>query len=34
MRPFPRGDPKPLSLIWVDCPSSVITGGLMRALED
>jgi DNA-binding NarL/FixJ family response regulator len=29
-----RGDAKPLGLIWVDCPPSVGTAGLVRALED
>jgi DNA-binding NarL/FixJ family response regulator len=29
-----RGDTKPLGLIWVDCPPSVGTAGLVRALEE
>jgi DNA-binding NarL/FixJ family response regulator len=33
MRPFLRSDSKPLGMIWVDCPPSVVTAGLARALE-
>jgi DNA-binding NarL/FixJ family response regulator len=29
----PKDSPKPLGLIWVDCPRSVVSGGLVRALE-
>jgi DNA-binding NarL/FixJ family response regulator len=29
----PHGNPKPLGLVWVDCPRSVVSAGLVRALE-
>jgi DNA-binding NarL/FixJ family response regulator len=29
----PQGSPKPLGLVWVDCPRSVVSAGLVRALE-
>jgi DNA-binding NarL/FixJ family response regulator len=29
----PQNSPKPLGLIWVDCPRSVVSAGLVRALE-
>src|ERR687889_1843039 len=32
IRSFKR-DPYPLGLIWVDCPRSLTTAGLVRALE-
>ena len=30
----PKDNPKPLGLIWVDCPRSVVGAGLVRALEE
>src|SRR5919202_367253 len=30
----PKDSLKPLGLIWVDCPRSVVTAGLVRALEE
>ena len=30
----PKDDPKPLGLVWVDCPRSVVGAGLVRALEE
>ena len=30
----PGGNPKPLGVIWVDCPRSVVTTGLVRAPEE
>jgi DNA-binding NarL/FixJ family response regulator len=30
----PKESPKPLGLVWVDCPRSVVTAGLVRALEE
>jgi DNA-binding NarL/FixJ family response regulator len=32
-RPLGSGS-KPLGLIWIDCPPSVVTAGLVRALEE
>ncbi len=29
----PQGRPKSLGLVWVDCPRSVVSAGLIRALE-
>ena len=29
----PRDNPRPLGLVWVDCPRSVVSAGLVRALE-
>ncbi len=29
----PQDSPKPLGLIWVECPRSVVSAGLVRALE-
>jgi DNA-binding NarL/FixJ family response regulator len=29
----PQDNPKPLGLVWVDCPRSVVSAGLVRALE-
>jgi DNA-binding NarL/FixJ family response regulator len=29
----PQDNPRPLGLVWVDCPRSVVSAGLMRALE-
>ena len=29
----PQGSPRPLGLVWVDCPRSVVSAGLVRALE-
>jgi DNA-binding NarL/FixJ family response regulator len=29
----PQNNPRPLGLIWVDCPRSVVSAGLVRALE-
>jgi len=30
----PKDDPKPLGVVWVDCPHSLVGTGLVRALED
>jgi DNA-binding NarL/FixJ family response regulator len=30
----PRDNPKPLGLVWVDCPHSLVSTGLVRALEE
>jgi DNA-binding NarL/FixJ family response regulator len=30
----PKESPKPLGLVWVDCPRSVVSAGLVRALEE
>jgi DNA-binding NarL/FixJ family response regulator len=30
----PKGDPKPLGVVWVDCPHSLVGTGLVRALEE
>ena len=30
----PRGNLKPLGVVWVDCPRSAVTTGLVRALEE
>src|SRR5215212_11114187 len=30
----PKDNPKPLGLVWVDCPRSVVGAGLVRALEE
>jgi DNA-binding NarL/FixJ family response regulator len=30
----PKDRPKPLGVVWVDCPRSVVTTGLVRALEE
>jgi DNA-binding NarL/FixJ family response regulator len=29
----PQDNPRPLGLVWVDCPRSVMSAGLVRALE-
>src|SRR5919106_4604390 len=29
----PQNNPRPLGLVWVDCPRSVVSAGLVRALE-
>jgi DNA-binding NarL/FixJ family response regulator len=29
-----KGDPKPLGVVWVDCPHSLVTTGLVRSLEE
>jgi DNA-binding NarL/FixJ family response regulator len=29
----PQHSPKPLGLVWIDCPRSVVSAGLVRALE-
>jgi DNA-binding NarL/FixJ family response regulator len=29
----PHNNPRPLGLVWVDCPRSVVSAGLVRALE-
>jgi DNA-binding NarL/FixJ family response regulator len=29
----PQDSPRPLGLVWVDCPCSVVSAGLVRALE-
>jgi DNA-binding NarL/FixJ family response regulator len=29
----PQNNPRPLGLVWVDCPRSVMSAGLVRALE-
>ena len=34
MKPVLAGSSKPLGLIWVDCPPSVVTTGLVHALEE
>ena len=28
-----QDNPRPLGLVWVDCPRSVVSAGLVRALE-
>jgi DNA-binding NarL/FixJ family response regulator len=33
MRREPQGSPRSLGLVWVDCPRSVVSAGLVRALE-
>jgi DNA-binding NarL/FixJ family response regulator len=30
----PKDSPKPLGLVWVDCPRSVVTAGLVGALKE
>src|SRR5918993_3889892 len=30
----PKDRPKPLGLVWVDCPHSLVGTGLVRALEE
>jgi DNA-binding NarL/FixJ family response regulator len=30
----PKDSPKPLGVVWVDCPHSLVSTGLVRALED
>ncbi len=30
----PKDSPKPLGIVWVDCPRSVVSAGLVRALEE
>ena len=30
----PKEDPKPLGVVWVDCPHSLVSTGLVRALEE
>ena len=29
----PQDSPRPLGLVWIDCPRSVVSAGLVRALE-
>src|SRR5918997_661476 len=29
----PQNNPRPLGLVWIDCPRSVVSAGLVRALE-
>src|SRR5918999_4018068 len=29
----PQHNPRPLGLVWIDCPRSVVSAGLVRALE-
>ena len=31
MRREPQGSPRSLGLVWVDCPRSVVSAGLVRA---
>jgi DNA-binding NarL/FixJ family response regulator len=30
----PKDIPKPMGIVWVDCPRSVVSAGLVRALEE
>jgi DNA-binding NarL/FixJ family response regulator len=30
----PKEEPKPLGVVWVDCPHSLVSTGLVRALEE
>ncbi len=30
----PKDSPKPLGVVWVDCPRSIVSAGLVRALEE
>src|SRR5918994_1304393 len=30
----PQNSPRPLGLVWIDCPRSVVSAGLVRALEN
>jgi DNA-binding NarL/FixJ family response regulator len=30
----PKDSPKPLGIVWVDCPHSLVTTGLVRALDE
>ena len=30
----PKGSPKPLGVVWVDCPRSLVSTGLVQALEE
>src|SRR5918998_2754690 len=30
----PKDNPKPLGVVWVDCPHSLVSTGLVRALEE
>jgi DNA-binding NarL/FixJ family response regulator len=30
----PKNNPKPLGIIWVDCPHSLVSTGLVRALNE
>ena len=30
----PKDSPKPLGIVWIDCPHSLVTTGLVRALEE
>jgi DNA-binding NarL/FixJ family response regulator len=30
----PKDSPKPLSVVWVDCPHSLVSTGLVRSLEE
>jgi len=30
----PKDSPKPLGVVWVDCPHSLVSAGLVRALEE
>jgi DNA-binding NarL/FixJ family response regulator len=34
MKQSPNDQPKPLGLIWVDCPHSLVTAGLVQALQE
>jgi DNA-binding NarL/FixJ family response regulator len=34
MAQFPKNESKPLGLIWLDCPPSVVTAGLVPTLEE
>src|ERR671910_802213 len=34
MAQSPKNESKPLGLIWISCPPSVVTAGLVRALEE
>src|ERR671911_2570635 len=29
----PKASPEPLGLVWIDCPRSIVSAGLVRALE-
>ena len=30
----PKDSPRPLGIVWIDCPHSLVTTGLVRALEE
>jgi DNA-binding NarL/FixJ family response regulator len=34
MSQFPRNESKPLGLVWLDCPPTVVTAGLVQTLEE